>query len=72
LLRGKTGYVICTSRNKEAPASFIDPLRNTFNYLGMSFGGYVHADCVEGYRPQNYAAAVTEFTRKFRHPGALA
>ena len=65
-LREKTAYVICTSV-MEAPApSFIDAFQQTFEYLGMRFGGYVHANCVDGYVPERYETDVAAFTDLIR------
>lgn len=48
-LRGKRGYVVCTSIYDEAPTSFLNAFRDTFNYLGVEFGGVAHANCRDGY-----------------------
>ena len=50
-LRGKTGYVVCTSICEEPATEFMSAFVETFRYLGMPFGGAVHADCREGYSP---------------------
>ena len=49
-LRGKKAYVLCTSIHEDVSSSFIDAFKKTFTYLGMPFGGYVHADCTEDYQ----------------------
>ena len=41
-LRGKTGYVICTSVKDAPDEVFLDMFRQVFAYLGMAFGGYLH------------------------------
>jgi multimeric flavodoxin WrbA len=38
-LRGKVGYVASTSISFQLDDSFIDSFTNTFEYLGMGFGG---------------------------------
>jgi len=48
-LRGKTGYIVCTSNNSIASDVFINAFTATFDYLGMNFGGYLHADCRNGF-----------------------
>ena len=50
-LRGKTGYVVCTSICEEPATEFMSAFAETFRYLGMQFGGAVHADCRDGYSP---------------------
>jgi multimeric flavodoxin WrbA len=50
-LRGKKAYVVCTSISSEPSAAFLEAFRDTFYYLGMHFGGIVHADCQKGYVP---------------------
>ena len=50
-LRGKTGYVVCTSICEEPATEFMSAFVETFRYLGMHFGGAVHADCRDGYSP---------------------
>ena len=60
-LRGKRAFVACTSVVEEAPASFIDAFRDTFDYLGMRFGGLLHANCNNGYEPAKYEADIRRF-----------
>lgn len=60
-LRGKTGFVLCTSIMEAPDAPFIDAFQQTFEYLGMRFGGYLHANCVDGYMAEKYAVDVAEF-----------
>lgn len=62
-LRGKSGYIVCTSIYDEAPAPFVHALRDTFAYLGMCFGGIAHANCREGYSRDAHEARVTRFAR---------
>ena len=42
VLRGKTGYVICTSVKDAPDEVFLDMFRQVFAYFGMAFGGYLH------------------------------
>ncbi len=60
-LRGKTGYVVCTSIQDEVSTLFIDAFRETFSYLGMRFGGYLHANCETGYEEQKYEKDIQAF-----------
>lgn len=62
-LRGKTGYVVCTSIYDDAPKSFVDAFLETFDYLGMRFGGIVNANCSDGYDPIRHGAAAVAFAR---------
>jgi multimeric flavodoxin WrbA len=43
-LRGKNAYVACTSSCDEPSAQFMGAFRETFDYLGMHFGGAVHVN----------------------------
>jgi len=75
-LRGKTAYVVCTSIYEEAPKSFLDSLADTFEYLGMRFGGVAHANCRDGYVAATHDAEAERFARlvsssaRFREPEA--
>lgn len=62
-LRGKTGYVVCTSIYDEAPKPFMDSFIDTFEYLGMRFGGIVNANCSDGYVPARHDAEAAAFAR---------
>ena len=66
-LRGKTGYVVCTSIYDEVPASFLGAFRDTFDYLGMRFGGCAHANCSDGYAPARHGAEVLAFASQVRN-----
>ena len=50
-LRGKNAYIVCTSICEEPSAAFMSAFRETFDYLGMQFGGSVHVNCHDGYQP---------------------
>lgn len=60
-LRDKVAYIACTSINSDADNSFINSLKDTFDYLGMKYGGYVHANCEGGYVQENYRQDVDRF-----------
>jgi multimeric flavodoxin WrbA len=62
-LRGKTAYIVCTSISADADSSFLGSLKDTFRYLGMQYGGYVHANCENGYVQDNYKQDVESFLR---------
>lgn len=65
-LRGKTGWVVCTSIYDEAPASFVGAFRDNFAYYGMRFGGIVNANCEDGYDPSRHDGMALEFVRILR------
>lgn len=65
-LRGKFGYVVCTSVSKQADPTFLNAFRGTFEYLGMNYGGHVHANCENGYNPDEYTVDVNEFVKLVR------
>lgn len=60
-LRNKTAYIVCTSISDDADRSFLNSLKDTFKYLGMNYGGYVHANCENGYIQENYQEDVAKF-----------
>jgi len=62
-LRGKTGYVVCTSIYDQEPKPFVDTFRDTFEYLGMRFGGIAHVNCSDGYVPARHDAVAAAFAR---------
>ncbi len=63
-LRGKRAYVVCTSIYDEPPASFMNAFRDTFNYLGLHFGGVAHVNCRDGYVPDKHDADADFFARQ--------
>ena len=60
-LRDKTAYIVCTSISSDADNSFLNSLKDTFGYLGMKYGGYIHANCENGYIQENYRQDVNRF-----------
>jgi multimeric flavodoxin WrbA len=60
-LREKTGYVVCTSASAEADSDFLHTFKKTFDYLGIDYSGYVHANCQDGYISDKYSADVAKF-----------
>lgn len=63
-LRGKQAYVICTSIYDEVPRSFLSAFLDTFEYLGMRFGGVAHVNCKDGYVPAQHDAVAAAFARR--------
>jgi len=68
-LRGKTAYVVCTSIYDAAPKSFMGALVETFDYLGMRFGGLAHVNCRDGYNPSAHDIHAIEFARLVKGNG---
>jgi multimeric flavodoxin WrbA len=62
-LRGKTGFVVCTSVYDEVPSPFIEAFKMTFDYLGMRYGGCAHANCRSGFAPGEHGGEVDAFVR---------
>jgi multimeric flavodoxin WrbA len=65
-LRGKSGFVLCTSIMDAPDPGFIDAFQQTFDYLGMRYGGYVHANCTDGYIAERYEGDVQTFLNLVR------
>jgi multimeric flavodoxin WrbA len=65
-LRGKKAYVVCTSVLDEPSAEFMGAFRETFNYLGMHFGGVAHVNCRDGYSPAAHDSQAVAFARLIR------
>jgi len=65
-LRGKTAYIVCTSISSEADQSFLNSFKDTFEYLGMNYGGHVHANCENGYFPDEYMEDVSKFVKSVK------
>ena len=68
-LRGKRAYVVCTSIYEEPPASFMNAFRDTFNYLGIHFGGLAHANCRDGYVNARHDNDADSFARQVASAG---
>lgn len=65
-LRSKVAYVITTSVSEQVSEAFIDSFTNTFSYLGMGYGGFVHANCESGFDPDAYQYDVNEFVNRLQ------
>jgi multimeric flavodoxin WrbA len=63
-LRGKAGYVVCTSIYDKVPKPFVGCFAESFDYLGMRFGGIAHVNCKDGYDPARHDDVATDFARK--------
>jgi len=57
-LRGKAGFVLCSSLDSDPSPVFVSAWQETFAYLGMRYGGLLHADCTGGYAPERYEGDV--------------
>jgi len=65
-LRGKNAYVVCTSISDEPAVEFMGAFLETFNYLGMHFGGVAHVNCRDGYFPAMHDAEAVAFAALVR------
>lgn len=65
-LRKKTAYIVSTSISNEADRSFLNSFKDTIVYLGMNYGGDVHANCENGYNPNDYKADVDKFIQSVK------
>jgi len=71
-LRGKKGYVVCTSISEEPDAPFVQAFEETFEYLGTEYGALVHANCEDGYEPSKFEDDVRRFIEQVRCGAAPA
>lgn len=71
-LRGKIAYVACTSICEEPSVEFMGAFIETFRYLGMHFGGAVHANCRDGYSPAVHDPQAQAFANLVREARTLA
>ena len=67
-LRGKRGYVLCTSISDEASSSFINAFSDTFGYLGMAYSGHLHANCADGYKEEEQESNLLRFIKRIAEP----
>lgn len=65
-LREKVAYVVSTSISSDADRSFLNSFKDTFAYLGIKYGGYVHANCDDGYVHEKYQQDVNDFVCSVR------
>jgi multimeric flavodoxin WrbA len=66
-LQGKNAYVVCTSICEEPSTSFVNAFRETFDYLGMNFGGIMHINCQDGYLPNTHDPEAVTFSRRVKN-----
>jgi multimeric flavodoxin WrbA len=71
-LREKTAFVVCTSVCEEPAPAFVGALCETFDYLGMRYGGILHANCVDGYEPAKYEPDIRRFIGQLAGDAARA
>lgn len=69
-LRGKNAYVVCTSVCDDPSAAFMAAFRETFDYLGMHFGGVAHVNCQEGSLPAGHVSTAAAFAALVRQAGS--
>ena len=69
-LRGKNAYVVCTSIGDEPSVEFMGAFLETFNYLGMHFGGVEHVNCRDGYSPSVHDPEAVAFAALVRKGGS--
>jgi multimeric flavodoxin WrbA len=65
-LRGKNAFIVCTSICEEPSPAFITAFRETFDYLGMKFGGMAHINCENGYSPAVHDVDASTFSAQVR------
>jgi multimeric flavodoxin WrbA len=65
-LRGKNAFIVCTSICEEPSPAFVTAFRETFDYLGMKFGGVAHINCENGYSPAVHEADASTFSARVR------
>ena len=65
-LRGKKAYLVCTSVDEQPSTTFLAAFRETFDYLGMHFGGVAHVNCEKGYLPAVHDSAALKFAALVR------
>jgi hypothetical protein len=57
-----------TSICDEPSVEFMGAFRETFNYLGMHFGGSVHVNCSDGYLPAVHDSGAVAFAAPAQVP----
>jgi len=65
-LRDKRAHVVCTSISEDVDPPFFEAFRDTFEYLGMEFGAFMHANCEDGYEPSKYEDDVKSFIKQVK------
>jgi len=62
-LRGKSGAVISTGVQSDAPQCFEDIFRMTYEYLGMEYLGQLYTVCENGFDATKHGQSVATFAR---------
>ncbi len=65
--RKKTGFILATSVHEALDHTFIEGFSKIFNYLGMNYGGHLHAICKDGFDPKKHEMEIFAFTDKLRN-----
>jgi multimeric flavodoxin WrbA len=65
-LRKMSAYVVCTSASEAVSPSFISTFRETFGYLGMRFGGFIHLNFADGYSEMESEDEISKFVAAVR------
>jgi multimeric flavodoxin WrbA len=65
-LRGKNAYVVCTSIGDDPSRAFMDAFLDTFDYLGMHFGGVAHINCQQGFSSDIHGSTAMAFAAQVR------
>jgi multimeric flavodoxin WrbA len=68
-LRGKNAFIVCTSICDEPSPAFMSSFRETFDYLGMHFGGVAHVNCQDGYSRDIHEVEASAFSALVRDTG---
>ncbi|MBA6223635.1 NAD(P)H-dependent oxidoreductase [Colwellia sp. MB02u-18] len=63
-LKSKVGYIVSTSGSEVIDHSFMNSFTDTFEYLGIHYGGFVHLDCKNGFDVLVAEKAVKHFVNK--------
>ena len=62
-LRNKNTWVICTSIQPRVSRVFLSMFKEVFSYLGLSFNGYLHVNCSDGFDVQLSQKQIHAFAR---------
>ena len=65
-LRGKNAFIVCTSIGDEPSSAFMNAFLETFEYLGMNFGGVAHINCEAGYSRALHDKSASAFSALVR------
>jgi hypothetical protein len=64
--RGKRALVLATGASPTYPRSFEETFLQTFDYLGMEFGGLGYVYCEDRFEAAEHGEAVAAFRRQLR------